>query len=279
VLYGRRLIQAVWLQAKKLSFFGISGKRFAPKKMVINFQPQAVIMNFKNIRTGAAIIAVVYIAIQSFQHYVFRSFTNPVSPMEELQQGNHSLHVLRSFLMLGAMFGLLFIRYVICYLMGMYNRFWAILAFFSYFIFFMLEVLLRSSELFYLQIYLPKRALAANANELQSIIDKFQTFQSIQSALYFPLILSALGSYVILFFLFIPFKQKINWLIKFVLGVDIVRSVWRLLSDYFNVTWLQGNLYSQIYLLLVFITFGPLCIWLFRVKDEQFSRELPVKVS
>jgi hypothetical protein len=236
-------------------------------------------MNFKNIRIGAAIVALVYIAIQSFQEYVFRSFANPSSVMDELQQGNHPLHLVRSSLMLGAMFGLLFVRYVICYLAAMYNRFWAILAFVCYFVFFMLEVLLRSTELFYSQLYLPKRALEASANELQSILDSFQTFQSIQSALYFPLILAATGSYAILFFVFFPVKQKINWLIKFVLGVDLLRSVWRLSGDYFNVTWLQGNLYSQIYLLLVIITFGPICIWLLRVKDEQFSNKLPGAVG
>jgi hypothetical protein len=232
-------------------------------------------MNYKNIRIGAAIVALVYIGIQLFQDYVFRSFTTPSTVMEELQQGSHRLHLIRSSLMLGAMFGLLYVRYVICYLAGMLNRFWSILAFISYFVFFMLEVLLRSTELFYAQLLLPKQALGANANELQNILDRFQTFQSIQSALYFPLILSATCSYAILFFVFFPVKHKINWLIKFVLGVDLLRSVWRLSSDYFNVTWLQGDFYSQAYLTLVIITFGPICIWLLKVKDEQFSYKLP----
>lgn len=227
-------------------------------------------MNFKHIRLGAAIVALAYIAIQSFQSYVFGQFTAPASVAEELQQGNHPLHLVRSSLMLAAMFGLLYVRYVICSLAAVSNRFWATLAFICYFVFFMLEVLLRSTELFYTQLHLPK-ALEANANDLSRIADKLQTFQLIQSALYFPLILAATGSYIILFFLFSPAKQKINWLFKFVMGVDIVRSVWRLSSDYFGVQWLQGNLYDEIYLPLVFTTFGSLCIWLLKVKDERLT--------
>jgi hypothetical protein len=230
-------------------------------------------MNSKNIRVSAAVVSIVYIAIQSFQAYVFSKFTNPASAVEELQQGNHPLHLVRSSLMLAAMFGLLFVRYVICWLAAASNRFWATLAFISYFIFFMLEILLRSTELFYTQLNLPGRALQAGTNDLQSIVDKFQTFQSIQSALYFPLILAATISYTILLFLFSPVKQKINWLIKFVMGIDLLRSLWRLCSDYFNVKWLQGNLYDQMYLPLVFITFGSLTIWLLKIKDQQLEVE------
>ena len=104
-------------------------------------------MNLKILRVAAAIIALIYIAIQTFQWYVFEQFKTPASAAEELQQGNHSLHLVRSSLMLAAMFMLLYVRYVICFLAGIYNRFWANLAFICYFIFFMLEVLLRSTEL------------------------------------------------------------------------------------------------------------------------------------
>jgi hypothetical protein len=231
-------------------------------------------MNIKILRVAAAIIALIYIAIQTFQWYVFEQFKTPASAAEELQQGNHSLHLVRSSLMLAAMFMLLYVRYVICFLAGIYNRFWANLAFICYFIFFMLEVLLRSTELFYMQLYLPKKALAANANELNGIIDKFQTFQTIQSALYFPLILSATISYAILFFLFWSIKQKVNWIIRSVLAIDLLRSFWRLSADYFNIQWLQGDLYSTIYLPMVIITFGPISIWLLKLKDEHQNTPL-----
>src|SRR5688572_18779248 len=130
-------------------------------------------MNIKTIRVSAAIIALMYIAIQAFQWYVFSQFKDPASAAEELQQGNHALHLVRSSLMLAAMFGLLYVRYVICFLAGIYNRFWANLAFFCYFIFFIIEILLRSTELFYTQLALPQKALAVNANDLNGIIDKF----------------------------------------------------------------------------------------------------------
>jgi hypothetical protein len=229
-------------------------------------------MNIKILRVAAAIIALLYIAIQTFQWYVFGQFPIPASAAEELQQGNHPLHLVRSSLMLAAMFLLLYVRYVICFLAGIYNRFWANLAFICYFIFFMLEVLLRSTEFFYTQLYLPKKALAANANEVNGIIDQFQTFQTIQSALYFPLILSATISYAILFLLFLSIKQRVNWIIRSVLAIDLLRSFWRLSSDYFNVKWLQGDLYSTIYLPMVIITFGPISIWLLKLKDEQYVK-------
>lgn len=229
-------------------------------------------MNIKILRVTAAVIALIYIAIQTFQWYVFEQFNMPASAAEELQQGNHPLHLVRSSLMLAAMFLLLYVRYVICFLAGIYNRFWANLAFICYFIFFMLEVLLRSTEMFYAQLYLPKKALAVNANEVDRIIDQFQTFQTIQSALYFPLILSATISYAILFFLFLSIKQKVNWIIRSVLAIDLLRSFWRLSSDYFNVKWLQGDLYSTIYLPMVIITFGPISIWLLKLKDEQYVK-------
>ncbi len=231
-------------------------------------------MNTKILRVIAAVIALLYIAIQTFQWYVFEQFNTPASAAEELQQGNHPLHLVRSSLMLAAMFMLLYVRYVICFLAGIYNRFWANLAFICYFVFFMLEVLLRSTELFYIQLHLPQKALAANANELNGIIDKFQTFQTIQAALYFPLIVSATISYAILFFLFWSINQKINWIIRSVLAIDLLRSTWRLLSDYFNVQWLQGDLYSAIYLPMVIITFGPISIWLLTLKDEHRNTSL-----
>lgn len=259
--------------AEKLSDIGIFCKQAAHKKMVINFKHKPVIMNFKNIRVSAAVVSIVYIAIQAFQAYVFSKFPNPASSVEELQLGNHTLHLIRSSLMLAAMFGLLFVRYVICWLAVASSRFWATLAFISYFTFFMLEILLRSIELFYIQLNLPGRVAGANTSDLQSIVDKFQTFQSIQSALYFPLILAGTISYAILLFLFSPVKLKINWLIKFVMGIDILRSLWRLCSDYFKVKWLQGNWYDQMYLPLVFITFGSISIWLLKVKDQPLIYE------
>jgi hypothetical protein len=224
-------------------------------------------MKEKPVRIAAAVIALVYIGIQGFQEYVFAQFPSPATPKEELLQGFHPLHLTRSWLMLFAMFGLLFLYLVICSLAAKVNRFWARFAFSGVFIFLFLEIILRSIELFYTQQYLPKQALTSNEEALIGIIDKMQTFQTIQASLYFPLIFSALIAYVILFFLFAG-GEKVNRLIRFVMAVNILRSFWRLLSDYGNVSWLQGNLYNRIYFAMVVLLFGLTAVWLFKKKEN-----------
>ena len=224
-------------------------------------------MKEKPVRIAAAVIALVYIGIQGFQAYVFAQFPSPSSPKEELLQGFHPLHLIRSWLMLFAMFGLLFLYLVICSLAAKVNRFWARFAFSGVFIFLFLEIMLRSIELFYTQQYLPKQALTSNEQALIGIIDKMQTFQTIQVSLYFPLIFSALIAYVILFFLFAG-GEKVNRLIRFVMMVNILRSFWRLLSDYGNISWLQGNLYNRIYFALVVLLFGLTAWWLLKKKEN-----------
>jgi hypothetical protein len=169
--------------------------------------------------------------------------------------------------MLFAMFGLLFLYLVICSLAAKANRFWARFAFSGVFIFLSLEIMLRSIELFYTQQYLPEQALKSNEQVLISIIDKMQTFQTIQASLYFPLIFSALIAYVILFFLFAG-GEKVNRVIRFVMAVNILRSLWRLLSDYGNISWLQGNLYNRIYFAMVVVLFGLTAWWLFKKKEN-----------
>ncbi|HEX6432193.1 MAG TPA: hypothetical protein VF008_31090 [Niastella sp.] len=225
-------------------------------------------MKEKPVRIAAAVIALVYIGIQGFQDYVFAQFPSPSSPREELMQGFHPLHLIRSWLMLFAMFGLLFLYLVICSLAAKMNRFWARLAFSGVFIFLFLEIIIRSIELFYIQQYLPEQALKSNDQALPGIIDKMQTFQTIQVSLYFPLIFSALIAYVILFFLFAG-GEKVNRLIRFVMAVNILRSLWRLLSDYGNISWLQGSLYNRLYFTLVVLLFGSTAVWLLILKEKQ----------
>ena len=224
-------------------------------------------MKEKPVRIAAAVTALVYIGIQGFQEYVFGQFPSPASPKEELMQGFHPLHITRSWLMLFAMFGLLFLYLVICSLAAKVNRFWARLAFSGVFIFLFLELIIRSIELFYIQQYLPEQALKSNEQALPGIIDKMQTFQTIQGSLYFPLIFAALIAYVILFFLFAG-GEKVNRLIRFVMAANILRSIWRLLSDYGNITWLQGNLYNRIYFAMVVLLFGLMALWLFKKKEN-----------
>lgn len=228
-------------------------------------------MNFTIIRKAAACIAIVYILIQSFQWYVFEQFPTAANVQEEMMQGHHLLHVTRSWLMLVIMFGLLILNITICYIASRINLFWSAVAMAGYFTFFLLEISLRSVELFYTQIYLPDQVLKADPSILQGIIDKFSTFTSIQHALYFPLIFSITISYFVLFFLF-PVKVKVHRIIKVVMGINILRSLWRLGADFLNLSWLQGNLYNQVYLPLVILLFGLTALWLFRLKNAAIEQ-------
>lgn len=223
-------------------------------------------MNLTIIRKTAAGIAIVYILIQSFQHFVFAQFPVASSVQEEMMQGHHSLHIARSWLMLISMFAMLILNITVCYIASTINRFWAIVAMAGYFTFFILEAILRSIELFYTQIYLPQQALHADPAALQEILDKFSTFANIQHALYFPLIFSTSITYFSLFFIFRP---KVHRIIRFVMLVNILRSSWRLGSDFLNIRWLQGSLYDTVYLPLVVVVFGLTAIWLLRLKNEE----------
>ncbi|MGN6420424.1 MAG: hypothetical protein ACTHMC_23145 [Pseudobacter sp.] len=227
-------------------------------------------MDLNTIRKTAAYIAVAYILVQSFQWYVFAQFPAAANAQEEMMQGHHALHVTRSWLMLISMFAMLILNITVCYIAATINRFWAIVGMAGYFTFFLLEISLRSVELFYIQLYLPQQALKADPGVLQNILDKYSTFANIQHALYFPLIFSTSITYFSLFFIF---KPKVHRIIRFVMLVNILRSSWRLGSDFLNIGWLQGSLYNTVYLPLVVLLFGLTAIWLLRMKTTCISSE------
>lgn len=222
-------------------------------------------MNLTIIRRTAACIALAYILIQSFQWYVFAQFPVAANVQEELMQGNHTLHITRSWLMLLSMFGLMIVNITICYIASKINIFWSVIAMIGFLTFFLLEISLRSVELFYTQLYLPQQALNATTTAMEGILDKFSTFTQIQQALYFPLIFSTTISYVVLFFLF-PSAEKIHRIIKLVMGINILRSVWRISADFLHISWLQGSLYNTLYLPLVVLLFGLTAWWLLKLR-------------
>ncbi|HVK48037.1 MAG TPA: hypothetical protein VM488_09340, partial [Pseudobacter sp.] len=65
------------------------------------------------------------------------------------------------------------------------------------------------------------------------------------------------------------FRPKVHRIIRFVMLVNILRSSWRLGSDFLNIRWLQGSLYDTVYLPLVVVVFGLTAIWLLRLKNEE----------
>ncbi|NML20706.1 hypothetical protein HHL16_07465 [Pseudoflavitalea sp. G-6-1-2] len=228
-------------------------------------------MNFSTIKKVAAFIALAYILIQTWQWYVYEQFGAPANTQEEMMQGHHILHVSRSWLMLIAIFAMMILNIAICYVASNISRFWAWVAFVGYFAFFMLEIALRSVELFYVQLQLPAEALKADATALQGITEKFSTFYSIQHAMYFPLIFSTTIAYVTLFFLF-PSKPKVFMIIKIVMGLNVLRSLWRIGADFLGIKWLQGSLYNDLYLPLVVLLYGLTAWWLFRLKENDLAK-------
>jgi hypothetical protein len=215
----------------------------------------------KRLRIAAAVVALIYVGVQAFQDYVFRTLPAPASPADELMAGAHTLHVVRSTLMLFSMFGLLFIFGVIVLAGARRRPVVAGAAFLSYFVFFLLEIGLRSTELFWIQLQLPA---AYAASHDPALVGQMQTFQAVQGALYFPLGFSTLIGSVLMLFLFeVPPAR--NWVIRVVFAWNVLRIAARQLTGYAGIPLLPGDVYDAIYLPLVVVAFYvPAAWWLWR---------------
>ncbi len=223
----------------------------------------------KAFRIAAGVLVIIYICVQAFQDYVFGAFGVPANAGEELLQGVANLHLIRSSLMLISIFALIFMWWVICAQGLRRNSFLALIAFFGFFMFGMFEVALRSVELFWTQIQLPAEYLKATDPLVRAaIIDKFATFQSIQGALYFPLMFGPFLAYFAVFFLF-PSSQRIHWALKFTIAFAAARTSLRLLG-YAGIHLVNDTTYTKFYFAMVLIEYLPRAYWLFRVRDEQF---------
>ena len=219
-------------------------------------------------RITAGVLVIIYICVQAFQNYVFGAFATPANAGEELLQGAASLHVTRSSLMLISMFALIYMWWVICAQGLRRNSFLALIAFFGFFMFGMFEVALRSVELFWTQMQLPAEYLKATDPLVRTaILDKFATFQSIQGALYFPLMFGPFLAYFAVLFLF-PINQRIHWALKFTIVFAAIRTGLRLLG-YAGIHLVSDATYDQYYFAMVLVEYLPRAYWLFRVKDEQ----------
>lgn len=223
----------------------------------------------KTFRIAAGVLVIIYICVQAFQNYVFSAFGVPANACEELLQGAASLHVTRSTLMLISIFALIFMWWVICVQGIRRNSFLALIAFFGFFMFGMFEVALRSVELFWTQIQLPAEYLKATGPLVHAaILDKFTTFQSIQGALYFPLMFGPFLAYFAVFFLF-PSNQRIHRALKFTIAFAAARTGMRLLG-YAGIHLVNDATYMKFYFAMVLIEYLPRAYWLFRVKDDDF---------
>lgn len=221
----------------------------------------------KRARLIAAIIAFAYILIQSFQSYVFSVLPPTNSPTDEFLQGSLSINLWRATLLLLSFWGLMYVFLVVCVQNLKRNFTAAVFAFLGFFIFCLLEVCLRSVELFYFQIHLSAvYQQIVNAAEQKAITDLVANFQSVQLALYFPLMLSqTIGSVV----LAVTFERslRLNYLIVFAFALNGLRLVARIFGMFLHINWFD-SFSNDLYLPFVFVIFGLIGIWLLLIKSE-----------
>jgi len=214
----------------------------------------------------AGIITIVYILIQVFQTYVINHLPSTHSLTDELLQGSENLNIWRALLLLLSFFGLIYMFFVICSYNLRYRFIPTIYAFIGFTFFCFSELFLRSIELFYIQIHLPQLfKMTTDINEQKTLLTIFTNFQSIQYALYFPLMLfPAIASFVLAF----NFNRthNINYLIISALTFNGIRTILRIIGMYLNINifdFLVGNMY----VVFVVLIFGPIAFWLLKVKE------------
>ena len=220
-------------------------------------------------RRLAAVVALIYVAVQSFQWYVFGHLPEAGDPVQQLLQGPHPLNVARAISMLLSFFGLAYLFLVACGIAWWRNPTLAALAFLGFFVFCLLEVQLRAVELFHVYLALPEQYQAtADAAEHARILAAQGSFQSVQYALYFPLGLSwLLGSVLVCLALG---RDRVHWLALWAFGLNAARLFLRMIDSYLIGPKFDA-LYGTLYLPLVYLTFVPLAIWLWRTRATPSS--------
>lgn len=213
-------------------------------------------------RKGAGILCIVYMAVQSFQWWVFSKAPLPESTgIKDFLFGAEPISIVRSWLMLLSMFALFFIFFVLCFDQPSKNKGWNFLAFCGFSVFCLLEVILRSIELFYTQIQLPGEYLAASTAQQEIILSYVIQFQKIQGALYFPLGFSQmLGSFILA--LVFPATPQRNYVIKAVLYFNGIRLLLRTITGYLGIELFPDPIYGTLYLPMVYLMFGLKAWWL-----------------
>lgn len=209
-------------------------------------------------RRVAATIVVAYILIQTFQEIVFRTLGEPSDPAAELLQGPAPLNVARATLLLVSFFGLAFVFLVVCAHDRARRPLASAAAFLGLFTFCLIEIGLRSVELWWVFARLPQEYARAPA----AALDKMATFQAIQTSLYFPLMLAQLLGSAILALGF-PRTPRRNMLIVVAFGANAVRLACRLAGMFLHISAVDV-LSGPLYLPLVVVVYLPIAVWLRR---------------
>lgn len=220
-------------------------------------------MDTQQFKKPAAIVCFIYIMVQSFQWWVYSRLPGESDAVKEFLNGAHILHIWRSSLMLLSMFALWYVYSIVCMITYEKQKVYSILAFICFSVFCFLEICLRSTELFYIQLYLPEQYLGYTDTQSRRLVENIvQNFYQVQSALYFPLGLGWMtGS--ILIAAGLP-RSGNNAILIATFSINAIRIFLRMLTVYAGCAILTDNIYSAIYLPVVVITFGLLGIWLLR---------------
>lgn len=212
----------------------------------------------QRLRVAAAIVAIVYTAIQAFQEYVYRTLPEPTTPVDGLMLGHHPLHIARSTIMLAAMFGLIFLYAIVALQRAKERPVLAGFTFLAFLLFGFLEIGLRSIELIWTQLQLP--ALYAQSHD-PAILDQVSAFESVQNALYLPLGFSVLVGSVLGVWLFST-GRRLDRVVQAVFVVNILRNALRQLTVYAGVNLFPSAAYEHLYFPLVVVFYLPLAYWL-----------------
>jgi hypothetical protein len=220
-------------------------------------------------KRAAFIVCILYICIQSFQWWVFSRLPESGSQAADFLSGHERLNIIRSVCMLLAMFGLLYVFFAVCYAGFSHNKIASLFAFLGYFVFFILEICLRSVELFYIQIQLPNEYLATGDQTVrQNILHTVQTFAGIQHALYFPLMFCTLLSSLIIIATF-PRTPRINYIILLVFVLNSLRLIFRIKGSFIVADPVSDFLNGALYLPLVYVFFGLKAFWFLKTHRLQ----------
>jgi hypothetical protein len=228
-------------------------------------------IRFRTPNVVAAIVSLVYIIAQSFQSYVFTVLPEPGSTLEAFIQDSSSLNIWRSSILLLSFWGLIYLFLVLCANSFTRRPIATALAFVGLFIFCQIEILLRSVELFYVQIHLPglyrATLIAADRHAIIGIVDGFH---AVQSALYFPLLFSQFLGSVILACAF-DYRSRVDWLLIAALSLNALRLVTRMAGMFLDVQALN-DFSNQFYLIFVYLIFGLIAAWLLQQKGRMVER-------
>lgn len=220
-------------------------------------------METQQFKKPAAFLCFAYILVQGFQWWVFSTIPEDTDSVKNFLNGGHVLNIWRSGLMLASMFGLWYTYAIVCLTIYGNQKVYSILAFICFSIFCFLEICLRSTELFYIQLYLPEQY--QNYPDAQSryfIENIVKVFYQVQSALYFPLGLGWMSGSILI--AATSSRSRNNTILKATFSINAIRIFLRVLTVYFGFNILTDKIYSSIYLPVVIITFGLLGIWFLR---------------